>query len=164
MEIPSQLLLVLVTILAVALITTYSIHIIMMERNIATLSVVDATANQIITAILSTVRRACNIGQFSTSVIEIEQRLELNKNFIFNIIKIYNKKYILRIEGFTLYIGRNKVTSVEHPLPFYISSCPSGKEDLVISYSETSGRCNAIHVKVKYDPSGCLLLVSLTPT
>lgn len=164
MEIPSQLLLVLVTIFAVTMITAQSIRLIMLERDMAVLSTADATANQIITAMISTMKRAYSLGQLSMTTVEVEQRLELNRNFIFKIFKNKDGKYILQIEGFALYVGSSKVTSVEYPLPSYSFPCNLEKKDLMISYVETEGRCNVIFIKVKYDPHNCVVSVYLIPS
>lgn len=164
MEIPSQLLLVLVTMLAVVMIAAYSIRLIMLERNTIILSAADATANQIILAIISTVREAYSLGKFSTNVIEVEQRLDINRNFKFKILKIDNQKYILRIEGFAIYIGNNKVTFIEYLLPFYSFPCDYGRNNTRIYYVETEGGCSVISVRVKYDPLSCVISVYLVPS
>lgn len=164
MEIPAQLLLVLVTILAVAMITAYSVRLIMLERNIVVLSTADATAYQIMTAIVSTMKRAYNLGKLSTTAIEVEQHLELNRNFIFKILKNKNGNYILQIESFASDVGSNKLPPLEYLLPFYSFPCNFERKDLMISYVETEGRCSTITVKVRYDPINCVLSVHLKPS
>jgi hypothetical protein len=111
MEIPSQILAHVATILVTSLAVAYSVHTMLVIRDLSTLSSVNYTAYKIIAAMLEAA------GKAYTTKANTTLSIELNQPFEFEIVKASEGEYILKISGFSTSFGSMKLTKMEFNLP-----------------------------------------------
>jgi ribosomal protein S1 len=148
MEVPSQILAHVAAIVAAGLAVTYSVHTMLVSRDLSILSSVNYTAYRITAAMLEAARKAYRTKANTTLTIE------LNQPFEFEIVKTSEGGYILDISGFSAYIGGKQLTKMEFNLPNINS----------IQYRESAkGKCFIVTVTAIYYGDKNVVEVSASP-
>jgi hypothetical protein len=146
MEVPSQILVHVATITVASLMVAYFVHTMLITRDLSTFSSVNYTAYRITAAIIEAARKAYTTKTNTTLTIE------LNQPFDFEITNVAGN-YILRISGFSAYVGSKKITSMEFKLP----------RMNIVHYEAARGKCYVLTITALYYPGRNIVVVNVSP-
>ncbi|MEM0267070.1 MAG: hypothetical protein QXM43_00295 [Desulfurococcaceae archaeon] len=158
MEVPSQLLLISLIILAAGIIASQSIQTILLKYYIEAYASIDLTINKILLSIFSSIRKAYKVGQETNDITTIEQLIVLNKNHFYEISSGSDNRYFLKVSSYVLGSKGFEEISLTYELPSEINGIN------IYYISQTKGKCIRILLRVQYDPLNKKITVELTPS
>jgi hypothetical protein len=148
MEVPSQILAHVAAIVAAGLAVAYSVHTMLVTRDLSIFSSVNYTAYRITAAMLETARKAY------AAKANISLSIELNQPFEFEVVKVGEGKYMLRLSGFAIHIGGKRLTNMDFSLP---------NINGVLYKESAKGKCYIVTVTAVYYRDRNVVEVSVSP-
>jgi len=145
MEVPPQILAHVAAIVAAGLAVAYSVHTMLVTRDLSTLSSVNYTAYKITAAMLEAARKAYTTKANTTLTIELNQPFEF---------EIRPDEGKLIISGFSVYVGSKKIMTME----FYLPSING-----VLYKKSAKGKCYVVTVTAIYYRDKSVVEVSASP-